>query len=60
MRIYFSGSGGLKDTPEALIKHRKPHIMLTFYELLNGDRGAVIRLKVYIRRKEKEKHENKP
>jgi hypothetical protein len=60
MKIYFSGGTGLKETPEALIKDRRPHIMLTFHTLSEGDSGAVDRLKAYIRRKEKEKHENKP
>ncbi|MHC1763743.1 MAG: hypothetical protein AB9869_05465 [Verrucomicrobiia bacterium] len=46
MRIYFSGSGGLKQTPEALIPKREPHIMLTFYNLEskeNRDRLAAYR-----------------
>lgn len=33
MRIYFSGNHGVAATPERLIGHLKPYVMVTFYEL---------------------------
>lgn len=54
MRIYFSGGGGLVDTPEVLIPERKPHIMLTFHQIRQRQRSATDRLKVYLRRKRNE------
>ncbi len=56
MRIYFSGGGGLVDTPEVLIPKLKPHVMLTFHNLKDKQKSAVSRLQVYIKRK---KNENK-
>ncbi len=53
MRIYFSGGKGLTTTPEALIPERKPHIMLTFYDI--AEKGTRNRLKEYLRRKKKTK-----
>ncbi len=51
MRVYFSGARGLTYTPEALIPQRKPHIMLTFYDIKSN--GTRDRLKVFLRRKKK-------
>lgn len=56
MRIYFSGGGGLKDTPEVVIPKKKPHVMLTFHQLHERQSSATDRLKVYLQRK---KHENR-
>jgi hypothetical protein len=48
MRIYFSGGRGLTTTPEALIAHRKPHVMLTYHGM---DQNCIIdRFNVYVRR----------
>lgn len=47
MRIYFSGGRGLTTTPEGLVPQRRPHIMLTFYDIdQNGTRD---RLKSFLR-----------
>lgn len=51
MRIYFSGGGGLVDTPEVLIPERKPHVMLTFHTINLGQRATKDRLKAYLKRK---------
>jgi hypothetical protein len=51
MRIYFSGAGGLIDTPEALIPELKPHILLSFYKM--EAKGTRERLKVYLKRLQK-------
>lgn len=56
MRIYFSGGGGLVDTPEVLIPQRRPHIMLTFHQLHQRQSSAMDRLKAYLKQKP---HENK-
>lgn len=53
MRIYFSGGGGLKDTPEVLIPEHKPHIMLTFHNIKQKQSATIDRLKVYLARKKK-------
>ena len=55
MRIYFSGGGGLVDTPEVIIPDRKPHIMLTFHQLYERQASSTDRLKAYLKRK---KYEN--
>lgn len=52
MRIYFSGGGGLNDTPEALVPHLKPHIMLTFHTLRERQAASTDRLRAHLRRKE--------
>lgn len=54
MRIYFSGGGGLVDTPEALIPERKPHIMLTFHNINLKQSATTDRLKEYLKRKKRE------
>ena len=54
MRIYFSGGGGLVDTPEVLIPERKPHIMLTFHQLHDRQTSSACRLKAYLKRKRNE------
>ena len=53
MRIYFSGGGGLKETPEVLTPERKPHIMLTFFDLDKRQSSAVDRLKAHLRNKKR-------
>lgn len=53
MRIYFSGGGGLKDTPEVLIPHEGPHVMLTFHTLNEKQSSATDRLKAFLRRGKK-------
>jgi len=53
MRIYFSGGGGLVDTPEALIPKERPHIMLTFHNIAQRQSATTDRLKAYLRRKKK-------
>ena len=54
MRIYFSGGGGLNDTPEVLIPERKPHIMLTFHQLVERQSASTDRLKAHLRNKRNE------
>lgn len=56
MRIYFSGGGGLVDTPEVLIPKRKPHVMLTFHNIHQRQSATMDRLKAHLRQK---KNENK-
>lgn len=53
MRIYFSGSRGLTYTPEVLIPERKPHIMLTFYDIASN--GTRDRLKAHLKNKKRKK-----
>lgn len=48
MRIYFSGGGGLKDTPEALIPELGPHVMLTFHTISTKQASAMDRLHAYL------------
>lgn len=55
MRIYFSGGGGLTDTPEVLIPKRRPHVMLTFHNIHQRQSATTDRLKAYLKRKRKEK-----
>ncbi len=59
MRIYFSGSSGLKDTPEVLVPERDPHIMLTFHDLYDRSSGAIKRLKAHLQQPKKTQHESK-
>lgn len=59
MRIYFSGGGGLVDTPEVLIPERRPHIMLTFHNIEKKETGTTDRLKVYLKRKKNENQQRK-
>lgn len=54
MRIYFSGGGGLKDTPEVIIPKQKPHIMLTFHDLHGRQSSATDRLKAHLKQKKNE------
>ena len=49
MRIYFSGGGGLVDTPEVLLPHAQPHVMLTFHQLYERQSSSLDRLKAFIR-----------
>jgi hypothetical protein len=51
VRIYFSGSGGLVDTPEVLVPEWKPHIMLSYLDMDRG--GTKIRFDKYMERKRK-------
>lgn len=53
-RIYFSGGGGLVDTPEVLIPDRRPHVMLTYHNLATGQSSTVDRLEAYLERKAKQ------
>lgn len=55
MRIFFSGGGGLKDTPEALIPELRPHVMLTFHTLHQRQSSGTDRLKAFLNRKKKSK-----
>lgn len=50
MRIYFSGGGGLKDTPEVLIPECGPHVMLTFHTLNKRETSATSRLFAFLKR----------
>lgn len=53
MKIFFSGSGGTT-SPEFLISHRKPNVMLTFHQLHVNPKGngwAGSRLRRHLRRK---------
>lgn len=60
MRIYFSGGGGLKDTPEVLIPHRKPHVMLTYHNIHLNQKSTTVRLDEHLKQRKKEmKNENK-
>lgn len=55
MRIYFSGGGGLTDTPEVLIPKERPHIMLTFHNINQKQSATIDRLKAYLKRKRAQK-----
>jgi|KBSSwiStaDraftv2_1062776.scaffolds.fasta_scaffold850567_2 hypothetical protein len=59
MRIYFSGGGGLVDTPEVLLPDRKPHIMLTFHQISQKQTATTDRLKAYLKRKKNENKQRK-
>jgi hypothetical protein len=49
MRLYYSGGGGgLTSVPEALIAERKPHVMLTFYNISSN--ACLDRLNAYLER----------
>ena len=53
MRIYFSGGHG-RLTPEYLMPERKPHVMLTFLEVVGDSRAggkAYDRLRHHVMRK---------
>lgn len=60
MRIYFSGGGGLIDTPEVLIPEKKPHVMLTFHNINQKQSATTDRLKAYIKRKKNESQKGRP
>lgn len=55
MRIYFSGGGGLKDTPEALIPEQRPHVMLTYHNIFQNQSATIKRLEEYLKRENKKK-----
>lgn len=59
MRIYFSGGGGLVDTPEVLVPKRKPHVMLTFHNIHQKQSATIDRLKAYLKRKKHESQSRK-
>jgi len=64
MRIYFSGGSG-KTLPEGMIPDRKPHIMMTYYDidkwLLSRKKsnrpapaaGPIPRIKAHLKNKQK-------
>jgi hypothetical protein len=52
VKMFFSGGGGLNDTPEALIPERNPHVMLTFHNIHQENSDTVERLSKYVERKE--------
>lgn len=54
MRIYFSGGGGLVDTPEVLIPKRKPHVMLTYHNIHQGQSATTDRMDEFLKRKKNE------
>jgi hypothetical protein len=60
MRIYFSGGGGLVDTPEVLIPKQKPHVMLTFHNIHQQQSATIDRLKEYLKRKKNENKTRRP
>jgi hypothetical protein len=55
MKIYFSGCGGLNDTPEALIPERSPDIMLSFYKM--EEKSTFERLREF---RQQRRYEKKP
>lgn len=62
MRIYFSGGGGLKDTPEVLTPQEvsAPHVMLTYHSLHNQDRKSTERMDAFLKQlRKKKKHKHK-
>lgn len=54
MRIYFSGGGGLVDTPEVLIPRRRPHVMLTYHNIHQNQSATIERMEAYLKRKKNE------
>lgn len=64
MRVYFSGEGGDHDVPERLClpsKTKKPHVMLTFHNILKRDGNTSNRLGDFVAaaKTRKTKHENR-
>ena len=54
MRIYFSGVAQ-KDAPERVLRDKKPHVMLTFYDVFQRRRETTDRIKDYLRQRKYEK-----
>ena len=59
MRIYFSGSKGMTDTPEVLVPKLNPFVMLTFNDLYGRDPGAMIRLKAFLKQKRQNENQSR-
>lgn len=60
MRIYYSGSVYIKDDPEAVIPEKRPHIMLTFYEIYQRSSWTTDRFKKCLKIKRDENKKRRP
>jgi len=62
VRIYFSGGGGLRDTPEVLLPKSvsAPHVMLTYHSLYKNDKKSMERMEAFLKQlKRKRKKQRK-